>query len=183
MSAMSADAAVPTGTVEARTVEARSVEAGAVEVLLTELRRRGQRITTGRRAIVEVVAGHGGLSAEEIARRVQRTHPDVHASTVYRTLETLEEADLLRHVHLGHGPARWQLAGDPYHHLVCEACDAVQLVPRAFFDDVRARVRDEYGFAIAFQHFATIGRCASCASDGAGEGGERGAGERGEVVG
>ena len=164
-------------------MSAEHARTGTVDVLLAELRRRGQRITTGRRAIVEVVAGRGGLSAEEIARRVQVTHPDVHASTVYRTLETLEEADLLRHVHLGHGPARWQLADDPYHHLVCEACDTVQLVPRAFFDELRHRVRETFGFAIEFQHFATIGRCAACASDGAGERGERGAGECGEVVG
>ena len=30
--------------------------------------------------------------------------PDVHRSTVYRTLEAFEEANLVQHVHLGHSP-------------------------------------------------------------------------------
>lgn len=149
------------GSAAADAAEAGSA-AGGVEVLLGELRRRGQRVTTGRRAIAEVVVGAADLSAEEIVARVQQHHPDVHPSTVYRTLETLEEAGLVRHVHLGHGPARWQLADNPSHHLVCEACGAVQLVPRSLFDELRNRVAAEYDFAIAFHHFATIGRCSHC---------------------
>ena len=133
-----------------------------LELLLGELRRRGQRITTGRRAITEVVVAAEDLSAEEIVNRVQRDHPDVHPSTVYRTLETLEEAGLVEHVHLGHGPARWQLANNPSHHLVCESCGTVQLVGREWFDEARSRIEAEFGFAIALHHFATVGRCASC---------------------
>ena len=133
-----------------------------VEPLLAELRRRGQRVTTGRRAIAEVVVTAEELSAEEIVTRVQADHPDVHPSTVYRTLETLEEAGLVEHVHLGHGAARWQLANNPFHHLVCDGCGAVQLVPRSLFDELCERVDEEFGFAIAFQHFATIGQCARC---------------------
>jgi len=135
---------------------------GAAEPLLAVLRDKGQRITVGRRAVAEIIVDAPQLSAEEIVTRVQSDHPEVHASTVYRTLETLEEAGLIRHVHLGHGPARWQLADDPSHHLVCEGCGAVQLVPRDRFDGVRDAVEAEFGFAIAFHHFAMTGRCAHC---------------------
>jgi Fur family transcriptional regulator, ferric uptake regulator len=132
------------------------------ELLIRTLREQGQRVTTGRRAIAEVVAANPDLSAEEIVGFVQLDHPEVHPSTVYRTLETLEEAGLVRHVHLGHGPARWQLADDPSHRLVCEGCGAVQLVPRVRFDEVRREVEAEFGFAIAFGHFAMTGRCSAC---------------------
>jgi Fur family transcriptional regulator, ferric uptake regulator len=135
---------------------------GTAEPLLAELRRRGQRLTVGRRAVVAIVAADDGLSAEEIAARVQEAHPEVHPSTVYRTLETLEDAGLVRHVHLGHGPARWQLADDPHHHLVCEDCGAVLRVPREFFDEMRHRIHDRYGFSVEFAHFATVGRCRHC---------------------
>ncbi len=140
-----------------------SSETGAdVELLIAALRGRGQRITTGRRAIVEALVSADDLSAEQIVEIVQRDHPDLHPSTVYRTLETLEDAGLVSHVHLGHGPARWQIANNPHHHLVCESCGAVQLVPRSIFDELRTRVEGEFGFAIAFQHFATVGRCRHC---------------------
>ncbi len=140
----------------------RALEVASVDVLLGELRRRGQRITTGRRAIAEALVSARDLSAEEIVEIVQRAHPDLHPSTVYRTLETLEEAGLVTHVHLGHGPARWQQADNSFHHLVCEACGMVQLVPRTAFDDLRARIDREFGFEIEFHHFATVGRCAHC---------------------
>ncbi len=132
------------------------------EVLIRSLREQGQRVTTGRRAIIEVVAANADLSAEEIVGFVQRDHPEVHSSTVYRTLETLEEAGLVRHLHLGHGPARWQLAADPSYRLACEGCGTVQLVPRVRFDEVRRQVQAEFGFAVAFQHFAMTGRCSAC---------------------
>ncbi|MFN0026546.1 MAG: Fur family transcriptional regulator [Acidimicrobiales bacterium] len=134
----------------------------SLERLLAELRRRGQRVTTGRRAVAEAVVSAHYCTAEEIVERVQQAHSEVHPSTVYRTLETLEEAGLIEHLHFGHGPARWLLANDPSHHLVCEACGRVQQVPRQLFDRVRDQLEAEYGFAIDLHHFANVGRCASC---------------------
>ena len=130
--------------------------------LLAELRRQGQRVTTGRKAVAEVVVAAQHCTAEEILERVQQAHSEVHPSTVYRTLETLEEAGLIEHVHFGHGPARWLLANDMSHHLVCEACGRVQQVPRQLFDHVRDQLKSEYGFAIDLHHFANVGRCADC---------------------
>ncbi len=143
--------------------EAAAVARASVESLLGSLRAAGHRITAGRRAIVEtIVAAPSHVTAEDIVTAVQARHPELHASTVYRTLESLEEAGLVEHVHLGHGPARWQLANSRDHHLVCEACGSVVLVPRSVFDDVRGKVRAEFGFEIALQHFATVGRCVHC---------------------
>lgn len=140
----------------------------SVEALLDSLRAAGHRITGGRRAIVELLVaaeddvGLDDLTADDIATAVQERHPDLHASTVYRALESLEDAGLVEHVHLGHGPARWRIANGRDHHLVCEACGSVVLVPRSVFGDVRTRVRAEFGFDIALHHFATMGRCAQC---------------------
>lgn len=138
--------------------------AASLNVLLAELRRRGQRVTTVRRAVAEAVVAAQHRTAEEIVERVQREHHEVHPSTVYRTLETFEEAGLIEHVHFGHGPARWLLANDASHHLVCEACGLVQQVPRHLFDVVRERLEADYGFAIDLHHFANVGRCATCAT-------------------
>lgn len=178
MSAMSAEPAGsaapagPVGSASAMTPTGGHAPSGAhgqpeageasLERLLAELRRRGQRVTTGRRAVAEVVVSSQHCTAEEIVERVQRAHSEVHPSTVYRTLETLEEAGLIEHVHFGHGPARWLLANASSHHLVCEACGRVQQVPRHLFDLVRDQLAADYGFAIDLHHFANVGRCAGC---------------------
>ena len=68
--------------------------------------------------------GHG--TPDEICAEVQRTAGGVNISTVYRTLELLEELGLVTHAHLGHGaPTYHAAAGDDHLHLVCRVCGAV----------------------------------------------------------
>ncbi len=159
---MSATSADPPGAAMLAGAIGPAGEEASLERLLAELRRQGQRVTTGRKAVAEVVVSAQHCTAEEIVERVQQAHSEVHPSTVYRTLETLEEAGLIEHVHFGHGPARWLLANDWSHHLVCESCGGVQQVPRQLFDHVRDQLEADFGFVIDLHHFANVGRCAGC---------------------
>jgi Fur family transcriptional regulator, ferric uptake regulator len=139
-----------------------------VEALLDALRGQGGRITPGRRAIVEeLVSAEGHLTAEELAARCEARQPDVHLATVYRTLESLEAAGAVSHVHFGHGPAVWHLGSDERHHLVCEGCGWVGHVPAELFAEVASVLADRYGFTVALRHFATPGWCPRCAPAGA----------------
>lgn len=136
-----------------------------LEAILSLIRARGGRVTTARRAIVaellDVAGAH--VTAEELAARVHARVPEVHESTVYRTLHTLADLGVVVHVHLGHGPAVYHLADDAHHHLVCEACGAVTEIPDAILRSLARRVDRDYGFALDTGHFALTGRCASCA--------------------
>ena len=67
--------------------------------------------------------------------------PDVHVSTVYRTLGLLEEIGAVRHVHLSHGPALYEsAASDEVRHLVCEVCGRHVAVPSKAFAALRKRL-------------------------------------------
>ena len=134
------------------------------EPILGLLRARGGRVTTCRRAILETFLGVGGhVTAEALTARVQANQPDVHESTVYRFLDELERLGVVDHVHLGHGPAVYHLASDAHHHLVCDKCGAVEEVPDALFAELRAQLKDDYGFQLEPRHFAVTGRCKACA--------------------
>jgi Fur family transcriptional regulator, ferric uptake regulator len=142
------------------------VEATAeVEEVLGLIRRRGGRVTGTRRAVVTaLLAGRGEhLSAEDVAARVQAARPEVHLSTVYRTLEALEDLGVASHVHLGHGPSTYHLAVEAHHHAVCDGCGRVVELPVDLFDEVARQVADSTGFQIDPAHFALPGRCRSCA--------------------
>jgi Fur family ferric uptake transcriptional regulator len=137
--------------------------ATTVEGALDALRHRGERVTTARRAVVSVLlAGDGDLSAEEVAAAVQRHEPGVHLSTVYRTLEVLEEAGVVSHVHLGHGRALYQLTDDPHQHAECDLCGQVIELEPDVLEAVAARLRAEHDFELDTRHFPLLGRCASC---------------------
>ncbi len=132
--------------------------------VLAVVRARGGRATASRRAVIEaLLAGDHHVTADEIATRVAADHPDVHRSTVYRTLDRLQEVGVVTHVHLGHGPSTFHLADRPHHHAVCSRCGAVVEVPAEALDGVADRLRAEHGFELASQHFALSGLCRDCA--------------------
>jgi Fur family ferric uptake transcriptional regulator len=132
-----------------------------VDDAVEKLRSSGLRMGHARRQVLDVLSRQeGGVSAEAIAEQV----PDVHVSSVYRALAVLEELGLVAHVHLGHGPAVYELSGPASgsRHLVCQGCGRDIVVPSGLFDELRARVREEYDFALDAGHFALLGRCGDC---------------------
>jgi Fe2+ or Zn2+ uptake regulation protein len=134
--------------------------------ILDQLRAGGGRITTARRAVVTalVEAHDHHVTADDLAEAVQRSHPDVHRSTIYRTLDALEALGVVDHVHLGHGRAVYHLLDEPHQHLVCEACGYVIEAPDELFADLAERLAGDYGFTLRPNHFAVLGSCAECSA-------------------
>jgi Fur family ferric uptake transcriptional regulator len=143
------------------------VQTSRLEVILELLGREGHRVTVGRRAVVDaLVSAEGHLSADDLVGLVQAAHPGIHRATVYRSLEALETAGLVEHVHLGHGRSVYHLADDLHQHLVCEVCGSVEEAPADLLSAVSRRLRRERGFVMRPYHFAVLGRCRRCDEDG-----------------
>ena len=140
--------------------------AARVEAVLSALRDTGGRVTTGRRAIVQALYGAGDhhITADDLARAVQADHPDVHLSTVYRTLESLEALGIVTRVTLGHGPVVFHLADHAHHHLRCERCGSVVEIPGDLVAPLARSVAVTYGFTLAPSHLVLAGVCDDCAS-------------------
>ncbi len=139
--------------------------APGTEGIVAMLRARGGRVTSTRRATINVLlAGgkHRHLNAEQIAAEVRDRLPDVAESTIYRTLTALEEVGVVTHVHLGHGPSTFHLTNQTHRHLVCRRCEAVIEVPSYEFIELSRRLEDVYGFAMSSEHFAIVGECRTC---------------------
>ena len=131
--------------------------------ILARFSAAGGRRTASRQAIVEAVVGAPGhVTAEQIAEEVQGRFPSVNLSTVYRTLEALEDLQVVDHVHLGHGRAVYHLADQAHQHLFCERCERVEEVPVAKLRPLFGMLEKEYGFELDRRHFAIVGRCRSC---------------------
>jgi Fur family ferric uptake transcriptional regulator len=132
-----------------------------VESMLDQLRQEGQRVTTARRLVIStLIDARGHFTAEDLEANIQEQHPEIHLSTVYRTLDSLEKLGIVEHTHVGHGPAVYHV-GITHQHLVCEECGAVIDVPTHLLEDVGDSLRQQYGFELHIGHFALLGRCAS----------------------
>ncbi|NHC46854.1 Fur family transcriptional regulator [Motilibacter aurantiacus] len=129
------------------------------------LRERGYRLTPQRQLVLEAVATLGHATPEDVLTEVQRTASGVNVSTVYRTLELLEELGLVTHTHLGHGAPTYHPANESDHlHLVCRDCGRVTEADTSVADDLVKRIAREQGFAVDVSHFAIFGRCRDCAA-------------------
>src|SRR5215469_1240999 len=128
-----------------------------------ELRSRGYRVTPQRQLVLEAVARLDHATPEEIAASVQETASGVNISTIYRTLELLDNLGLVRHTHLNHGAPIYHLASDADHvHLVCQDCGRVlQVSPEAIRPLITALDEGE-GFETDVAHLTVFGRCREC---------------------
>ena len=128
------------------------------------LRARGYRLTPQRQLVLEAVGKLGHATPEDIATAVRETATAVNISTVYRTLELLEELGLVQHTHLGHGAPTYSIASESDHvHLVCRDCGAIDEAPPEVVNPVVEQLAASRGFQVDLGHFAVFGRCRECA--------------------
>jgi len=130
-----------------------------------ELREKGYRLTPQRQLVLEAVNTLGHATPDEILIEVHKTAGGINISTVYRTLELLEQLALVTHTHFGHGAPTYHPASAHRHlHLVCRDCGKVVEVDAEVAAAMGERLRAERGFEIDLAHFAIFGRCGECAA-------------------
>lgn len=135
---------------------------GAVDDLRSTLHQRGMRMTPQRHLVLEALRVLEHATPEQVCKRVQETTPSVNITTIYRTLELLEELELIRHTHLGHGAPTYSLHEHEHVHLVCHRCGRVDESPRAVMDELCGTLRAAHGFVLDAAHLALSGTCRDC---------------------
>lgn len=131
--------------------------------LRTTLHERGLRMTPQRQLVLDAVRELGHATPEQICTRVQRVAPAVNITTVYRTLDLMEELGLVRHTHLGHGAPSYSEREHQHVHLVCHDCGVVVETRPELLEQLAERLRGASGFELDVTHVALSGRCAGCA--------------------
>lgn len=131
------------------------------------LRAKGYRLTPQRELILGAVDELGHATPDEVLAHVQQHASTVNSSTVYRTLEVLEELGLVRHAHLSdRAPTYHSTRGEEHFHLVCRHCRRVTSVPAQEANGFLATLSQEYDFTPDVGHLTVFGRCHDCDSGG-----------------
>ncbi len=131
-----------------------------------KLRARGYRLTPQRELVLRAVERLGHATPDEVLAEVRSESSAVNISTVYRTLELLEELDLIRHAHItDRAPTYHSAARPPHVHLVCRNCGKVSEVSRDIIEPMTNELTDRYGFVTDVGHLTVFGTCADCAAE------------------
>lgn len=121
----------------------------------------GFRTGAARRQVIELLDGEScALTALEIDRRLAK----VGRATVYRTLEQLEELELVHRVDVGAETVAFERA-DPsghHHHMVCVRCG--RLVPFSDLELEQAihRLAEQADFEVTAHDVLLRGICPRC---------------------
>lgn len=172
----SIDAVASTGSVASSDPEVRPhrgassaapetpVAAAGWDDVPARLRARGLRWTSQRRTLLSVlVATTGHVTGSELIDRCRELDPATTPSTVYRTLDVLEELGLVWHAHGVDGREEFHVRPAADHgHLHCTRCHrAWEIGP----DEAAALVgglERARGFRVDLSHVSIAGICAGC---------------------
>lgn len=124
------------------------------------------RNTRQRRAVAELMEDLDGFSsAQQIHAMLARRGENVGLSTVYRTLQSLADADEVDALRADDGETLYrQCSRGHHHHLVCRTCGRTVEVEGPTVERWADRVAEENGFVDISHTLEIFGTCDSCRS-------------------
>ena len=132
---------------------------------VNELRKRGNRITNAREVVCKILENsrHEHFTVEELHKLALKKDKSIDLATVYRTLELLENINLIEHSHQAHGSGLYFLQ-EAYSniHTVCESCDDIADLDQATSKKVNKLIKNKTDFKEITNHFVYTGLCKKC---------------------
>lgn len=133
--------------------------------LAQAMREKGFRVTAQRAIILETIAHmQGHISAQEVFERASARLPGLNLATVYRTVESLHEADMVDLLSPSGQPMRFALreSGDSHGHIICRNCGAVAALDHEILGELAIRIRSRSGFELDERFITLEGSCPDC---------------------
>ncbi|MDI6618641.1 MAG: Fur family transcriptional regulator [Clostridiales bacterium] len=139
-----------------------------ISSLKKTLKDKGYKLTPQRRAVLEIIIENEGkhLSTEDIYELVKKDCPEIGLATVYRTLQLLEEMNMIFKLNLDDGKNRYELShaseDHHHHHLICLKCGSVTEVEGDLLDALEKKVNEKYNFKVTNHILKFFGYCSKC---------------------
>jgi Fur family ferric uptake transcriptional regulator len=131
------------------------------------LRESGHRLTPQRELVLAAIETLGHATPDEVYAEVRTHSSAINLSTVYRTLELLDELGLIHHAHLSdRAPTYHSTSGHEHSHLICRSCHRVISVDRQEMEAALEPVAERHGFTPDYGHLTVFGTCSDCAGAG-----------------
>ena len=149
-------------------LEGSGATAGDWSTVRERLHDHGLRWTPQRRTLIEVLAGTDGhVTGAELVERCRAVDPATIPSTVYRTLDVLEEIGFVSHSHTADGREQFHVLPVVEHgHLECRRCHDSWEIPADEAAELVVALERSRGFVVDLSHLSILGVCATCRAAG-----------------
>ena len=140
-----------------------------MDVLKQRLKSNKHKLTTQRRAVLDVFIDHPGehLRADEVHELLREQSQDIGLATVYRSLELLAELGILQKMDFGERFSRYEIRTvtpdeHQHHHMICMKCNKVFEFQDDLLDKLEKDISKKSGFKIVDHQVIFYGYCKDC---------------------
>ena len=137
-----------------------------VNELKSIIKQKGMKYTEQRAIILQILVNlDDHLNAEEIHSIIQQEHPDqnIGIATIYRTLNFLEEVELVTSLSFGKDGKKYESKEDEHHdHLICTKCGEIVEFLDEQIEQRQEKIALKNGFKITDHSMQIYGICQSC---------------------
>lgn len=134
-----------------------------IELMLQKgLRKRGYKLTSQRKAILNLLAmdmSHPG--AADILNKIRKSLPQVSLSTVYYTLEILKREGLIQELEFYDRDNRYDVNVANHINLICKKCGRIEDLPGGITLSY-AKVQQKTDFQPVAMRYEYYGYCKDC---------------------
>ena len=138
------------------------------------LKDKGLKVTNQRLLVMEAIAAcpEEHLTAEEIFDLVKVSYPEIGLATVYRTIQLLNELNLIDRINFDDGYVRYEMGRTQergnkhhHHHLICMKCGKVISFQDDLLEELEEKITVTTGFQIVDHEVKLYGYCVECGGD------------------
>ncbi len=127
-----------------------------------ELREADLAATPARIAALRLFESHESpLDAVHLIDHLQK-ELGIDRVTVFRILNAFVEKGLITKLEFGEGKARYELAKEDHHHIICENCGAVEDVADTVLPALEKQISKKTGFLVKRHSLEFFGLCKNC---------------------
>lgn len=105
------------------------------------------------------------FSPESLYLMVKETNPELNVgiATVYRTLNLLEESDIVTSLSFGASGKKYELGNKPHHdHMICKVCEEIIEFENSAIEQIQEEIAKEYDFQLTSHLMQLYGLCKNC---------------------
>lgn len=137
-----------------------------IEQLKEIIKTKGMKYTEQRAIILQLLVNlDDHLSAEEVHEVLKKEHPEqnIGIATIYRTLNFLEEVDLISSISFGKDGKKYEGKRKEHHdHLICTNCGTIVEFLSEDIERKQEEVAKNNGFKITDHTLQIYGICSQC---------------------
>lgn len=126
-----------------------------------DLKAKNLKVTPQRMAMLHEIEENGHMDVDELYARIKEFYPSISLATIYKNIDALCEANILREIKAPNHKQKYELACDKHIHVACEKCGKFEDL-KMDTTTLEERGSQKSGYRLYDTSAVLIGVCPEC---------------------